>query len=295
MQRESTQKSFLVWGLLALLGLTWGSSFILMKRGLQVFSAQELGALRIFSAAVFLLPWSLAHLRKLHRRHYKYLLLSGLIGTLIPAFLSAQAQTQLDSSLSGVLNSLAPIFVLLVGNVWFHQPIAKNELLGALLGLAGAILLILAGTGQGFGCVNYYALLPLVACCLYGLNVNLIKYRLQGLQTTAITSLSFLSIGIIAGVVLFTQTTFLHKLQAVEGAYVAAGHVLLLGIGGTAIAQLLFINIIKRTSPIFASMVAFIVPVVALGWGLLDGETLVWSQYLGVLTILGGVYLVNKR
>ena len=295
MQQESTHKGFFAWGLLALLGLTWGSSFILIKRGLQVFTAQEVGALRIFSAAVFLLPWSLAHLRQLHPRHYRYLLLSGLLGTLLPAFLFAQAQTQLESALSGMLNSLVPVFVLLVGNVWFQQSIVKNELVGALIGLFGASLLIFLGAEQGIGRVNYYALLPLAACCLYGLNTNLIKYRLQGLQTTAITSVSFLFIGIIAGIILFTQTAFLYKLQAVEGAYVATEHVLLLGVWGTAVAQFLFINLIKRTTPVFASMVSFLIPLVALGWGLLDGEVLVWSQYPGIATILAGVYLVNKR
>ncbi|MEL6606945.1 MAG: DMT family transporter [Bacteroidota bacterium] len=295
MQLKSINKNIINWGILVLLGLTWGSSFILMKKGLQVFTAQELGALRIFAAAVFLLPWSLIHLGRLHGHQYRYLLLSGLIGTLVPAFLVAQAQMQLDSAVSGILNSLVPVFVLLIGNIWFRQAMVRNELFGALIGLFGASLLIFLSAEQGIGRVNYYALLPLAACCLYGLNTNLIKYRLQGLPSTAIISVSFLFIGAIAGVVLFTQTDFVSKLRVVEGASIAMGYVLLLGIWGTAIAQLFLIKLIQRTSPVFASMVSFLIPLVALGWGLLDGEVLALGQCLGVIIILGGVYLVNKR
>lgn len=295
MQQKNTNGQLFAWGIFVLLGLTWGSSFILMKRGLQVFSAKELGALRIFSAALFLLPWSLPHLRQLRWLHYKYLLLTGLLGTFLPVFLFAYAQTELSSALNGILDSLVPIFVLLVGSIWFRQSVVKNELQGALLGLLGALLLIFASAENGVGKVNYYALLPVLACFFYGLNANLIKYYLQDLNASTIASVPFLFMGIISGGILFTQTAFLNKVQTVEGAYIAAGYVLLLGVWGTAIAQLLFTDLIKRTSPVFASMVAFVIPLVALGWGLLDGEVLVWEQYLGIVTILAGVYLVNKQ
>lgn len=295
MQQKNTNKQLFAWGVFVLLGLTWGSSFILMKRGLQVFSAKELGALRIFSAALFLLPWSLSHLRQLRWVHYKYLLLTGLLGTLLPVFLFAYAQTELSSALNGILDSLVPIFVLLVGSIWFRQPVVKNELQGALLGLLGALLLIFASTENGVGKVNYYTFLPVLACFFYGLNVNLVKYYLQDFNASTIASVPFLFMGIIVGIILFAQTDFLNKVQTVERAYKATGYVLLLGFWGTAIAQLLFIDLIKRTSPVFASMVAFVIPLVALGWGLLDGEVLVGGQYLGIVTILAGVYLVNRQ
>lgn len=295
MQQKSTKERFGAWGLLIFLGLIWGSSYILMKKGVQVFLASEVAGLRIFSAAVFLLPWSLSRLRQLSWLHYRRLLLTGSFGALIPAFLSAKAQTQLDSGLSGALNALMPIFALLVSSVWFRQPIVKNELRGALLGLTGTLLLIFFNAGHSVGGVNYYAFFILLVCFLYGLNANLVKHYLKDLDAAAIISISFLMIGIIAGALLFTQTAFLHKLQTVENAYSAMGHILLLGVLGTAIGQLLFVGLVKRVSPVFASMVCFISPVVALGWGLLDGEVLVWGQYLGIATILAGVYLVNKR
>lgn len=294
MQRESAHKNILSWVLLASLGFTWGSSYILMKKGVQVFSAPEVAGFRIFSAAVFLLPWSLPRLKQLSWRHYRLLFLVGLVESLLPAFLFAQAQTRLDSSLNGILSSVAPAFTLLVGSLWFRQPIVKNELRGVLLGLLGTGLLIVAGKGF-VGTINYHVFLPLLACFCYGLNANLVKYYLQDLDATTITSVFLLLVGIVAGAGLFAQTSFLSKLQTAEGAYTAAGYVLILGALGSAVGQLLFVSLIKRTSPVFANMVAFIIPLVALGWGLLDGEVLVWAQYLGIGIILAGVHLLNKQ
>ena len=272
MQQKSIRKNIINWGILVLLGLTWGSSFILMKKGLQVFSALEVAGMRIVTAAILLLPWSLQHLKQLERRYYGYLLLSGLTGTLGPIWLLAQAQTQLDSAVIGVMNALAPIFVLLIGRLCFQQPIVRGELLGALLGLVGVFLLLFFGESHGATLSNYQAFLPLVACVLYGFNINLINHRLQGAPATAIASISFLFIGVITGLALFVKAPFLYKLQTVEGAYRAAGFIAFLGVWGTASAQLLWVILIQHSSPVFASMIAFIIPVVALGWGLLDGE-----------------------
>ena len=293
MQQENTKKRFLAWILLISLSLIWGSSYILMKKAVKVFSAPEVAGLRVFSAAVLLLPWSVPRLRQLSRRHYKLLFLVGLVESLLPAFLFAQAQTQLDSALNGVLSSVTPIFTLLVGSVCFGRPIVKSKLWGALLGIVGALLLVLASKSL-VGTVNYYVLLPLLACFCYGLNANLVKYYLQDLDTTTIASVFLLLIGVVAGGGLLTQTAFLTKLRTVEGAYVATGYVLILGALGTAIAQLLFTYLIKSISPIFVSMVSFLIPLVALGWGLLDGEILMWGHYLGIATIFAGVYLLNK-
>ena len=295
MYRATIYKYLVDWVLLLLVGLFWGSSFILMKKGLQVFSAQEVGALRIFSAAVLLLPWSLPWLRRLCWRHYRYLLLVGLVGSLMPVFLFAKAGTQLDSAINGVLNALTPICSLLVGRLCFQRPVFRREAWGSLLGLVGAALLVLAGTENGVGRVNHYVLLPMLGCVCYGFNANLLKKYLQDLSTHTIISVSFLLIGIVTGVMLFTQTAFLFKLNNVAGAYRAMGCVLTLGALGSALAFILFTQLVKRTSPVFASMATCIVPLVALGWGLLDGEVLLLGHYVGTGIILMGVYLVIKK
>jgi drug/metabolite transporter (DMT)-like permease len=283
----------LAWLLLISLSLIWGSSFILMKRALQVFSPQEVGTLRIFSAAIFLLPLSLPQLKKLPFRYYKHLLLVGLFSSLFPALLFANAQRHLDSALIGALNAVTPFFTLLVGWVGFQRRISQREVLGSVLGLAGTLLLIFVGHASVWT-LNYYVLLPLLACLCYGINGNLIKHYLGDLDTNVITSVAFLLVGTIAAIMLFTQTTFLVKLQTAENAYWAMGYVLVQGAFCSAVAYLLFTNLVKSTSALFASMAAFFIPLVALAWGLLDGEVLLWNHYAGIGTILFGVYMINK-
>lgn len=265
-----------------------------MKKGLQVFSPEEVGALRILSGGIFLLPLSLPQLKKLRYRHYKLLFTSGLIGIFFPAFLAAQAQTQLDSAVSGVFNSLTPIFVLLVGMMFFRQRTFKSELLGAVLGTGGIVLLMFFESLNQAGRLNYYALLPVFISFLYGHNINLTKYHLQGLSSNTIASVSLLLVGTIAGIFLFTQTEFVTKLQTTQGAYDAMYYVLILGVLGLGVAYILFTYLIKLSSAVFASTIYFFIPIVALGWGLLDGETLLWGHYLGMLIILLGVYFVSN-
>ena len=284
----------MAWVLLGLISCIWGSSFILMKKGLQVFSPQEVGALRILSGGILLLPLSLPQLKKLRYRHYKLLFISGLIGIFFPAFLAAQAQTQLDSAVSGVFNSLTPIFVLLVGVMFFRQRTLKSELIGVALGTVGIILLMFFESLNQAGEHNYYVLLLVLISFLYGHNINLTKYYLQDLSSNIIGSVSLLLVGTIAGIFLFTQTEFVTKLQTMQGAYDAMYYVLILGILGLGVAYILFTHLIKLSSTVFASTIYFFIPIVALGWGLLDGEILLWGHYMGMLIILLGVYFVSK-
>ncbi len=283
------------WSLLCLLSLIWGSSFILMKRSLTVFTPVEVSTLRIFSAAVVFLPTGLLQLRRLHWRQAAYLLLMGTVGILSPALLFAYAQTQLDSALNGALTAMAPLFTLIVGVAGFRQPISWHQVGGILLGLSGTLLLIFADAGQQWRAVNYYALLPIIGCLGYGIKSNLIEHRLSALRSHTITAVAFLLIGGIAGAVLFTQTAFVTKLCTAHGAQRAAGYVLVLGVLGSAAAYWLVTVLVKRTSPVFASMVSFLIPVVALAWGLLDGEVLRIYHYVGLGAILLGVYWVSKR
>ncbi|MCG8340095.1 MAG: DMT family transporter [Cytophagales bacterium] len=295
MKGTSSKNRGAPWILLTMLSLIWGSSFILIKRGLAVFSSSEVGALRVFSAAIFLFPLFLLQMKKLSLHHYKLLFLSGLLGSFFPAFLFAKAQTQLASAITGVLNTLTPIFTLLAGALFFKQKIYKNELVGIFLGFLGATLIIFGDLPIHMGTINYYALWVLLASFCYANNTNLVRHYLQDLTATTIISVSLLPVGVLAGILLFTQTEFIWKLQTVEGANSALGYILLLGFMNSAVAYILFTTLVKLTSSIFASTVSFLVPVVALMWGILDGEVLRWRHYLGIIAILLSVYLVNKR
>jgi drug/metabolite transporter (DMT)-like permease len=289
-------KKVLSWILLVLIALIWGSSFILIKKGLVVYGPGEVGALRILAACLFLVPISIPKIRKLKFQEMKLLFIIGLVGSFVPAFLFAIAQTQLDSGITGALNGLTPVFVLIMGALFFGQKISKAAAIGVVIAFAGTLTLIVAGSGTGgISSLNYYALFVVLATICYGINVNVIKYYLKGLSALVITSVSLLFMGPLAGLYLLYGTDFVNKIATVEGGLKAAGYISLLGVMGTAIALVLFNYLVKITSPIFASSVTYLIPIVALSWGVWDGETLVMGQVSGIALVLFGVYITNKK
>jgi drug/metabolite transporter (DMT)-like permease len=277
------------------MALIWGSSFILIKRGLLVFSPGELGALRITMAFLSLMPVALKHLRTIDRSKLPVLFVLGFAGSLLPSFLFAIAETQLDSSLTGVLNALTPIFVILISLIFFHQKIKFLNALGILVGFSGTIFMLLGGSGFDLSNFNYYAFYVVAATVFYGINVNLIKEYLPDLKALQITAVSlFLTSPFCVGY-LFFFTDFIDKIGVADGFWLAFFYVSLLGVFGTAIALVLFNKLIQISTMIFASSVTYLIPIVAIGWGLVDNEVLNVYQYIGISIVLGGVYLANKK
>jgi drug/metabolite transporter (DMT)-like permease len=281
--------------LLILLSLIWGTSFILMKRGLLVFSPGEVGSIRVIAAALFLLPISITHLKNLPTKYYTFLFASGLMGIFFPAFLFAVAQTRLESSVTGIMNSLTPIFTLLIGFVFFRQAFKSQSLMGILIGMIGTVVLVFAKSGGNIGSVNGYALFVIIACIFYGSNLNFIKYKIVDLRALTITSVSILFISPLAIVYIFGFTSFIEKLATSPGAFEALSYLILLGIMSTAVATLLFNHLVKISTPLFTSSVTYIIPIVAVMWGLVDGEQLVLFHFIGMALVIGGVYLANKK
>src|SRR5688572_19130791 len=226
--------------LLILLALIWGTSFILMKRGLLVFSAGEVGSIRVAAASLFLLPIAILKLKDLSTRHYPMLFASGMMGIFFPAFLFALAQTHLESSVTGIMNSLTPICTLLVGVWFFNQKFRRESIIGIIIGLCGTLALILANTGGNVGGVNFFALFVILACIFYATNLNFIKYRITDLKALTITSVSLMLIGPLALLYLFLFTDTTYKLREHEGAWTALGYILLLGFMSTSLATILF-------------------------------------------------------
>ena len=281
--------------LLIILTLIWGTSFILIKQGLKVFAPDEVGALRVTSAALFLLPAALLRIKDLTKDNYWKLFLSGMMGIFIPAFLFATAQTRMDSSVAGMLNTLTPIFTLLIGAIIFKQKFRNLTVVGIMLGFLGAVVLMFARSGGHLGSINIFALLILIACMLYGSNLNFIKYKITDLKALTITSISLMLISPLAIIYLFCFTDFVTKVQVVEGAWRACGFIVLLGIMSTAIATFLFNRLVKISTPVFASSVTYLMPIVAVGWGLFDGESLGWGHFVGMAAVILGVYLSNRK
>lgn len=281
------------WGLLGLLSLIWGSSFILIKKGLVGLEPMEVGAIRILSASLFMLPFAISNFKKVRKEQVKYLISVGFVGSFIPAFLFAIAQTRLESSITGVLNALTPIFTILVGLIFYAQKQRPQVFVGVLVGFVGTTVLVLAGSGGDVSNFNFYALFVVAATVMYALNTNLIKYHLSDLKALTITSISLAFVGPIAAFQLFMFTDFPTKVDTVEGTMVATTFILVLGVLGTAIALLIFNRLVSLTDPVFTSSVTYIIPVVAICWGLFDGEVLLISHVIGIGGILLGVYIAN--
>lgn len=291
--QESNRGNAIV--LLIILTLIWGTSFILIKLGLRVFAPNEVGALRVTAAGLFLLPAALVRIKELTKDHYWKLFLSGMMGIFIPAFLFATAQTRMDSSVAGMLNTLTPIFTLIVGSVIFKIKFRTLAVIGIMLGFVGAIVLMFARSGGELGSINVFALLIVIACIFYASNLNFIKYKITDLNALTITSTSVLLISPLAIVYLLAFTDFTTKLNTVDGAWKACGFVVLLGVMSTAIATFLFNRLVKISTPLFASSVTYLMPIVAVGWGLLDGESLGLGHFIGMAAVIAGVYLANRK
>jgi len=294
MSAPPAKKQTLVWVLLILLALIWGSSFILIKRGLLALTPGAVGALRIVAAGLVLSPLAWRQHHRLHRRHWFWVFVVGFMGSFIPAFLFAVAETGLDSALAGVLNALTPLFAVVVGALFFSRRFTRSTIFGLTIGFAGTLLLITAG-GQGLlGNLNRYALYVIAATVCYGFNVNIIKYKLADLGAVALTSWSMLLVLPVAAIYLFFFTPFGQDVTSHPQGWAAFGYIVLLGIMSTAVAMTLFNKLVQLSSPVFASSVTYLIPVVAVIWGLLDHEALALRHYAGMAIILLGVYITNR-
>lgn len=283
----------LKWVYLMVLALVWGSSFILIKKGLIGLTALQLGSLRIIFAAVFLVLIGFKSLSKIPAHKWKYIALTSMFGTFIPAYLFAIAQTEIDSSVSSILNSLTPLNTLILGALVFGLQFKRNQIFGILIGLIGSALLILNGAIHHPEQNYYYAILVLIASICYAVNVNLIKKYLYDLSPLSITTGNFMVLFFPAFIILFFSGFFevVHDVKVQESVL----FIMVLGVVGTGIANILFFKLIQMSSPVFATSVTYLIPVVAFCWGLLDNEMLTPVQFFGAFIILIGVYLSAKK
>jgi len=283
----------LKWFYLITLAIIWGSSFILIKRGLVGLTPIQLGSLRIIFAAIFLLLIGFKSLAIIPLQQWKYIALTATLGTFIPAFLFSIAQTQIDSSVSAILNSLTPLNTMILGGIAFGLSFKRAQIFGVIIGLIGTFLLIINGAIHHPEQNYYYAILIIIASICYATNVNLIKKYLSDLSPLSISTGNFLVLLLPALVMLFFSGFF--DVIAVDSLKHLVLFIMILGVVGTGIANILFFKTIQISSPVFATSVTYLIPIVAFSWGLLDGEMLTPVQFLGAFIILVGVYLSAKK
>lgn len=277
-----------------LLCLIWGSSFILMKLGLVALSAYQVASLRIASAGLVLLPFALTAFKAIEKNKRFFVLLSGLLGSFFPAYLYCLAETRIDSSLAAIFNSLTPLFTIIIGAAFFQLPGAFKKLPGVLLGLAGLVLLPFAAEkGIDFTDLSY-SLLVLLATICYAFNVNLVSRHLKTGTALNIASMAFCFL-LLPSIFILAYTGY-FSLPLSTGPYIKATMAACtLGIIGTAVATVIFYMLVKNSGALFASLVTYGIPLVAMIWGLIYGEHITVSQAGCLAIILGGVYLVNRR
>ncbi len=286
------QQNWTNWLVFVLLSIVWGSSFILMKEGMQVFSPYQVASLRMFFAGLVLAPFAFKAWAKIPSHKMGLVIVSGVVGNFIPAYLFCVAETQIDSSLAGILNSLTPLFTIIVGLMFFNTSTNLIKITGIIIGFIGLSFLMVSGKEVSLHNLSY-ASLVLIATLLYGINVNMVGRHLQNIGSLNIASIAFTFLIIPSALVLcftdffnysFTQSTVQHSLLASA----------VLGIVGTSIATILFYFLVKRAGVLFGSLVTYGIPIVAVGWGVAYGESLSLQQVGCLAIILLGVTIVNR-
>ena len=282
------------WLYLFLLSIIWGSSYILIKRGLVGLTPIQLGSMRIIFSTIFLLMMGYKSLKGLSKNEWKWLAITGFLGTFFPSFFFAFAQQYIDSAVAAIMNSLTPIFTLLVGVAFFTTKILARQYVGVLLGFVGSVGLIWGGAQINSNQPIGYVLLIICASMCYAVNIYFLKHQLANVSPMAMTLGNFIAILPPALVLLIFSDFFsIRQLQTPE-VLKSLGFIALLAFFGTAIAKVMFNRFIKMASAVFASSVTYTLPVVALFWGTLDGEDINNFQLLATAIILIGVSLAHR-
>lgn len=290
----STKLSARSYVILIVLAIIWGSSFILIKKSLLAFDPLHLAAMRLIIAGGAFLPILFFQRKNVDWSLWDKFLIVSLAGSGIPAFMFFIAQTEISSSVSGLLNSLTPIWTLLLGIVLFKQPFEKGKLAGVLVGLVGAVLLIMFGNKMGIQGNLWYGVLALIATICYGISVNVVKEYLQEVPSLVISSITLVFSGSLALIYLFTTDVQL-SFTWTDQMWYSLWSLVLLSLASTFFATILFYRLVKDTNAVFASSITYLIPIVAFIWGFLDGEALTVLHALAMLLILVGVWIIKKK
>lgn len=286
------QQKWINWLVFALLSLVWGSSFVLIKEGLRSFSPYQVASLRMLFAGLVLVPFAIKALPQIPKEKMGLVLISGVAGNFIPAFLFCIAETQIDSSLAGILNSLTPLFTILVGISFFKVQTNITKIIGVIIGFIGLCFLFAAGKDMSMRNMSYAGLV-LMATLFYGINVNMVGRYLQNIGALNIASVAFSFLVLPSAAILFFTGYFNNNFtnQTVIQSTLASA---VLGIVGTSLASILFYYLIKRAGVIFGSLVTYGIPIVAVCWGMVYGEKITPMQYVWMGVILIGIFIANR-
>lgn len=282
------------WIYLGILSLIWGSSYILIKKGLVALNPLQVGSFRILFTTLILLVFGYKSLVGVPKEKHKWLLITGFFGTFFPSFLFAFSETVIESSVAAVLNGMTPMFTLMVAVGLYRKKLIWKQVFGIAIGFLGTLILVQDAFALKFES-GAYAFLVILASICYAFNANWIKYKLQGVSPMAIALHNFLWISLPALIILMMNPLPLKQVWTDIKLQTSLGYIFLLSLLGTAIAKVLFNKLLTIASTVFAVSITYLLPMVAIGWGLLDGESFGWLRWLGCLVILAGVFLVTEK
>jgi drug/metabolite transporter (DMT)-like permease len=282
------------WVLLMVLSVIWGSSFILIKKSLEHFNPFEVGALRVLIAGILLLPFAILNIKKFPRKHLKWLIVAALTGNFIPMFLFPIAETQISSSIAGIVNSMMPIFVIIVGSLFWKFSTTKRQLVGVAISFFGACILALSG-GESGELKLIPIVLLLVATLCYAISTTTVKSKLHEIPAKILSAFVFSFVLILPSLISLAFSGFFHQHEPNRDLLIGLGFVSLLSIFGTGLAMMLNYRLLNISTPLFASTVTLLMPVVAVIWGVLDGEKLTLMQGFGGLIILAGLIFLRTK
>lgn len=280
------------WIILAFLSIVWGSSFILIKYCLEYFTPIQVGALRVLISSVAFLPICYIRRKEIDWSYWPFYLVVGLCGSGIPSFLFPLAQQELASSIAGILNSLTPLFTLVIGILFFATKLNRWKTIGVIIGLIGATILTVWGQELSMDSKVVYGLYIVAATLCYGISVNVVKGKVDHINSTLLSSLAF-SFLIPFAIVMFYLSDASTAIVQI-GAWKGMVYVSILSLLGTFLSSILFYKMVQRTNAVFGSSVTYLIPIVSLMWGVADGESFTIFHILGMLFILAGVYLSRK-
>jgi len=285
----------LKWIYLILLSLVWGSSFILIKKGLIGLSPLQLGSFRILFASIFLILVGFKSLFKISKKQWKWIVLTGFLGSFFPVYLFAFAETEIDSAVASILNASTPLMALIFGVFFFRIGFTQNKGIGVLIGLIGALGLIFSGAQVNPDQNYFYSGLVIIAAGCYAINVNIVKRYMYDISALGITAGNFLVLLLPAIIILYLTGFSIGEITQDPEVSLSVLYVVILGVIGTGIAMVIFNKLIQISDPVFSTSVTYTIPVVGLGWGVLDGEIFSIFQLISAFVILLGVFLVNSR
>lgn len=274
--------------------MIWGSSFILIKKSLEHFNPYEVGALRVLISGLVLMPCAVSKIKQFPRKHLKWLIIAAVSGNFIPMFLFPIAETQITSSIAGIINSMMPIFVIIVGSLVWKFSTTRKQLLGVLVSFFGACILALEGGGSGELKIIPILLL-LLATLMYAISTTTVKSRLHEVPATIMSAFVFSFVLLFPSLVVLVLSGFFRDFEMNQGTLQGLGFVAMLSVFGTGLAMMMNYKLLSISTPLFASTVTLLMPIVAIIWGILDGEKLTAVQTIGAIIILAGLIFLRSK